>query len=751
MSLNDMNSATSQPTKGNTMKRLIVLGVAALTAHGFVVGCSSSSGTGGGTGGAATGGSSNGGSPSAGAGGKAGTPSGGSTTASGGNTSSSGGSTNSSGGSTTATGGSSNTSGTSGACSTTDGSYQESTTFGTAGATDPYKLNKWGTTWGDSTQPTLSQTTSGPSGLDCGSGCAALTIDFSSGTTQYSAGSFVEFFGSSTDSVTNLLNETITAKIAVTVAQAGGAGTAVPISISLFGQDTYASTNGVDNLWVDDLGSASSLDASAGWHTVTYKVADANVPSWSPTRTVCASALHAIGITIQNNTAIDDSNGAVVTLYVQSVTVGSGGGGGTGGSSSSGGSSGNGGQAGGGATGGSSGNGGQAGGAAGGSSGGGQAGGAAGGSSGSGGQVGGAAGGSSGGQVGGATGGSSGSGGQTGGSTGGLPQLTVNGSTLQDPTGKTIVLRGSSLIDIGALYAYGSNSAKGITDRMDNVAAAGVQGHVVRLPVYPKIDYNLGGSYCSPLPYPVGGTGSGANCSPATSGTLNAADYVSKLLKPAVDYATSKNLYVIIDHHQIDNVTTGNSAADATTFWTDIAPQFASYSNVIFEAFNEPIDGSASWSTLKPIVQGWIDTIRKGAPNNVIIVPSMSYDQHPGDAASDPPTGGNLMYTAHVYPGNWNTTFQNQVTTAAGKAPVFMTEWGYQLNGSDQNLNTSSSSWGTNLESFADSNGLSWTAWIDDNGWTPPIFSDSNLTSLTDFGTLVKNWLAAKASSDWVQ
>ena len=86
------------------------------------------------------------------------------------------------------------------------------------------------------------------------------------------------------------------------------------------------------------------------------------------------------------------------------------------------------------------------------------------------------------------------------------------------------------------------------------------------------------------------------------------------MLKPAVDYATSKNLYVIIDYHQIDNATTGTSAADATTFWTDIAPQFASYTNVLYEPFNEPIDSGASWAALKPVVQGWINTIRAGAP-----------------------------------------------------------------------------------------------------------------------------------------
>ena len=232
---------------------------------------------------------------------------------------------------------------------------------------------------------------------------------------------------------------------------------------------------------------------------------------------------------------------------------------------------------------------------------------------------------------------------------------------------------------------------------------------------------------------------------------MTAADYYSKVLKPAVDYATSKNLYVIIDHHQIDNATTGNSAADATTFWTDIAPKFANYANVLYEPFNEPIDGSVAWATFKPVVQGWITTIRAGALNNIIIVPSMSYDQHPGDAASNPPTGSNLVFTAHIYPGNWSTSFKTQVSTAVGKAPVFITEWGYELNGSDSNLSTASTTWGTDFEAAVDGYGASWTAWVTDNSWTPNLFSNSAFTTLTDFGTVVKNWLAAKASSDWVQ
>jgi endoglucanase len=331
--------------------------------------------------------------------------------------------------------------------------------------------------------------------------------------------------------------------------------------------------------------------------------------------------------------------------------------------------------------------------------------------------------------------GGNGAGGATTGPGGGPPALTVDGNHLRDSAGNTVVLRGSSLIDIGSLYMFGGQSAAGISNRLDKVAAAGVQGHVVRMPVYPLITYNGGSPTCSPLPYPVG-TGPSATCTPKMP--LNAADYVSRVLKPAVDYATGKGLYVIIDFHQIDNASTGTSAADARTFWTDIAPRFANYTNVFYELFNEPIDNKVPWSTLKPVVQGLVDVVRAAAPQNIIVIPSNSWDQHTGDAVTDPPRGSNFMYTAHIYPANWNQAFQTQVATAVASAPVFVTEWGYAA--TDPNPHA----WGTALQATIDADGASWTAWVTDNGWSPPMFTSTALTALTDFGTLVKSWLASK-------
>jgi hypothetical protein len=96
------------------------------------------------------------------------------------------------------------------------------------------------------------------------------------------------------------------------------------------------------------------------------------------------------------------------------------------------------------------------------------------------------------------------------------------------------------------------------------------------------------------------------------------------------------------------------------------------------------------------------------------------------------------MYTAHIYPTNWSQSFQTQVATAVASAPVFVTEWGYTA--TDPNPHA----WGTALQATIDANGASWTAWVTDNSWSPPMFTSTALTGLTDFGTLTKTWLATK-------
>ncbi len=244
-------------------------------------------------------------------------------TATGGSTSSAatGGANNTAtgGSNSTGTGGATSTAGSSSvACDTTNGSYTENTTFGTAASTAPYTVNSW--TWATGAViPTVTQTTTSPTGIDCSAGCAVLTANYADTTPAYAAGLIIEYFGSAAASVNNLLNETITVKVAVVVTLATGATTAPALALDLFGFDTTTGVN--TNVWTSTLGSVTSLDASTGFHTVTHKVIDEGVPSWAVTRTLCASQLHSIGIRVQNSAAITADTAATIAIYVQSIAV----------------------------------------------------------------------------------------------------------------------------------------------------------------------------------------------------------------------------------------------------------------------------------------------------------------------------------------------------------------------------------------------------------------------------------------------
>jgi hypothetical protein len=325
------------------------------------------------------------------------------------------------------------------------------------------------------------------------------------------------------------------------------------------------------------------------------------------------------------------------------------------------------------------------------------------------------------------------------------------------------VLRGVAVPDIGVLFASGSGIS-GVTGRIDEIlGAAGLNAGTIRLPVYPRTVVNSGAPTYSPVPYPVG------PAAPAEAGPpmeLSADDYVAQVLKPSVDYATSKNLYVIVDYHQIDNVTTGTSSADAVTFWTAVAPVFASYTNVLYEAFNEPIDNKANagitaagaWTpAFIAAAQSWVTAIRAGAPNNVIIVGSPSWSQYPDGAVAAALTGGNLAFTAHTYPGNFpggTNGFQTRVVKAAISVPVAITEWGYQISTTTRNTTTSTpdDTWAQNLKTLVESGGESWTAWVADPSWGPPMFTRqtgaafNSFNGLNDFGTFVQTWLSGAPS-----
>ncbi len=278
------------------------------------------------------------------------------------------------------------------------------------------------------------------------------------------------------------------------------------------------------------------------------------------------------------------------------------------------------------------------------------------------------------------------------------PWLHVEGNHIKDPLGNTVVLRGVALQDITGQMNTAGIGMNGLLDTLTNVldTSAAVNGwytRVVRFTINPGItDFQA---------------------------------YYNNILKPSVDSAKSKGLYVIIDNHFIADV---QPNVDYTTkFWTFFAPLFRNYSNVLYEIYNEPINNSTgSWTTVKPIMQKWVDLIRSYAPHNLILAGNPLWDQRSGDAAINPLAGANIVYVVHLYPGHWtNVANRTQVENAVKLVPVFLSEWGF-YNATPTTtdiLKGTITSFGKPIITWADSLGLSWTAWCADNDWLPSMFT----------------------------
>ena len=310
------------------------------------------------------------------------------------------------------------------------------------------------------------------------------------------------------------------------------------------------------------------------------------------------------------------------------------------------------------------------------------------------------------------------------------------GNKLQDPTGKTVILRGVSIEGLTQQMAT-SLKVNGLLDKITNkndvdppsTGAPGSPGwytKIVRLPADP----------------------------PGNSDT-----YVNNTLKPAVDYATQLGLYAIIDLHYIADYHSLISTVNA--FWTKIAPMFSTYSNVFYEVFNESSVQEA-WANYKPTMQGWVTLIRGFAPKNIIIAGSPAWDQTMGDAATNPLTGGNIIYSVHMYEQHYNKGNGGNVTqvnNAAKGVPLIMTEWGFcgsatppctAQPGRGTNI---IGTYGTPMLNWLEGLGGSWTAWCASNSWLPDMFTGNDWTLRTgqdEMGAFVKDWMYTKKDQNSV-
>ena len=368
--------------------------------------------------------------------------------------------------------------------------------------------------------------------------------------------------------------------------------------------------------------------------------------------------------------------------------------------------------------------------------------------------------------------------------------IRVKGNRLVDGSGNVVQLRGVNVSGLETVSVQGwapNNPWGGQTgDPTPNWGAMASWGiNAVRIPLNetswlgrPCID--AGGASANSSP--------GRTINPDPSGSYRAA------VQEAVDAATAKGYYVILDLHWTAPgkfcAMAQNAMADADNspvFWSQLASAYGGYPNVILEPFNEPyFDGlsrSKAWSGLmsgttrpsfatggKPAqfplewntvgMQSLVDTIRGTGARNVIIVSGLDYAKDLGRWLSNRPQDpmNQLGAVWHAYPA-FNTRFGTpqyeqpnyapgiwsdiQDILAAG-IPVVITEFG------DHDVpGTVGAPFVSKLLPWADANGASYLGWTWDKWGNPDnvLIKDAAGTPTDGYGVYVKAHYLCRAAN----
>jgi len=335
------------------------------------------------------------------------------------------------------------------------------------------------------------------------------------------------------------------------------------------------------------------------------------------------------------------------------------------------------------------------------------------------------------------------------------PQLHVDGNKIKDPNGDVVVLRGVSLIDLGATeqwYDGATEAIDRVTNKDDpNGDSPGWYTEIIRIPVCP---------HKSPL----------FTSSPLTFNPDDVNDPTNEvfydLLRDTIDYCAEKKIYAIIDWHDMND--TDGRVDDTSTFWEFIAPRFADDSHVLFELFNEPENPGATeaerWESVRDDMQTWVDIVRTYAPHNLILVGAPHYDQILGPVVDNPINDSNIVYVSHLYPIHWlgehtggdNSYYLNHITTCAAVYPVICTEWGFwDAPLTDSNFFRGTiTNYGDPLKEFLEEYGIGNTAWCVHNGaWKSPMFDGDDWTlrcGEAEMGCFTKDWLYEKNGMDTI-
>lgn len=254
--------------------------------------------------------------------------------------------------------------------------------------------------------------------------------------------------------------------------------------------------------------------------------------------------------------------------------------------------------------------------------------------------------------------------------------LQVNGTQLTDENGAAVQLKGISTHGLAWFPDYVNEDCFKQFREEWNV-------NVIRLAMY-TIEY---GGYCS-------------------GGDQKA---LKELIHNGVSYATSLDMYVIIDWHVLTDQDPNTYKDSAKQFFAEMAEKYAGYNNVLYEICNEP-NGGTSWKDIKSYAEEVIAVIRSYDEDGIIIVGTPNWSQFVDQAAVDPITGyDNIMYSLHFYAATHKESLRNTMTAAIDAGlPIFVSEYGIcDASGNGGIDEKQANQWVSTMNSY----GVSYVAW----------------------------------------
>lgn len=293
-----------------------------------------------------------------------------------------------------------------------------------------------------------------------------------------------------------------------------------------------------------------------------------------------------------------------------------------------------------------------------------------------------------------------------------LPLIRVEGNKFVDDRGNTVVFRGVSIGDPDKLEKQGH------WNREIFLAAKDWGVNIVRLPVHPSAWRERG-----------------------------EANYL-KLLDQAVGWASERGMYVIVDWHSIGNLETevfsnpmyNTTKTETFRFWKTMAERYAKNSAVpFFELFNEPTSsggkfGKITWEGHKQLMEELIYMIRAHDTSKIALVAGFNWAYDLTEAGAKPIDFPNVAYVTHPYPQKRNTPWEAQWEKdwgfMADKYPVIATELGF-VKADERGAHVpviGDETYGEAIVGYFEKKGISWTAWVFDPNWAPPMFEDWNFT-----------------------